>query len=557
MPTARSGDPDHGPAADSAPGRAPQRPARQFQVPRLEGTLGAERRRYVSTTLHITGTSMIAVSLGMLVCAVLELFTTDTDTTALAASGAGALILGFSLRRFTSLGELRRRQVFATVGWTWITTTLVGSLPFILAGTFANPGVDFLEQVVNSLFESASGFSSSGSTVMTDFSRPGRGLLMYRQATQWYGGMGVVVLAVAVLPFLGVGGLNLIEAEAPGPWSDRLTPRVRETARRLWSLYIGLTALAMLVLLAIPGPSLYDSVAHALTVASTGGFSPYASSIGHFDSVGVEAALIVIMVLGGTNFSLHWWSLKARAPLHWRDSEFRYYMAVLLLASAAVAVLLWSKNGFSMESALRVGVFNVVSLMTSTGYGNATEPGSIGDYVVWTPGAQLVLLSLMLVGGCTGSTSGGMKVMRMQILGAVTVRSLRLAQRPRSISPMRLGRAVIPEKIVLQVIGFYLFHLILVGIGMLAVTALGGQFETSFGAVVSALSNMGPALGEAGPTSSFSTAFSQPARLVLAALMLVGRLEILTILLMVFPHMPSTSTLSRSARRARHRWSRR
>ena len=500
---------------------------------------------------------MAAVSLGMLACAVLESLTTDTDTLALTISGSVALVIGSSLYYFTSLGELRnRRQVFATVGWTWIITTLIGSLPFILAGTFAIPGTDFAEQLVNSVFESASGFSCTGSTALTDFSRPGKGLLMYRQATQWYGGMGVVVLAVAVLPFLGVGGLDLIEAEAPGPWSDRLTPRVRETARRLWSLYIGLTVAAMLTLLAIPGPSLYDSVAHALTVASTGGFSPYASSIGHFNSVGVEAALIVLMVLGGANFSLHWWSLKARVPLHWRDSEFRSYMGMLLLASAVVVVLLWRSDGLSLPSALRTGIFNVTSLATSTGFGNATEPGSIGDYVTWASGGQLVLLLLMLVGGCTGSTAGGMKVMRMQILGAVTLRSLRLAQRPRSISPMRLGRAVIPERIVLQVIGFYLFHLLLVVIGLITVTALGGHFETSLGAVVSALGNMGPALGEAGPTSSFSTAFSQPARLVLAMLMVIGRLEIMPILLMVIPLTPSTRTLSRGMRRVVHRWGR-
>ena len=511
------------------------------------------RRRCASTTLRITGTSVTAVSLGMLVCAVLELLTTNVDTIALGASGLGSLALGGSLWRFTTLSEMRHRQVFAAVGWTWIITTLVGSAPFILAGTFATAGTGLLEQIVNSVFESASGFSCTGSTALTDFSVPGRGLLMYRQATQWYGGMGVVVLAVAVLPFLGVGGLELIEAEAPGPWSDRLTPRVRETARRLWIIYIGLTVVSALALFAVPGPSLYDSVAHALTVASTGGFSPYSSSVGYFDSIAVEAVLIVLMVLGGANFALHWWSIKGRLPLHWRDSEFRAYIAILCIASAAVVGLLWLGLGggetLPLVSALRVGIFNVVSLGTSTGFGNATHPGSDGDFVSWVPGGQLVLLLMMLVGGCTGSTAGGIKVMRTQILGAVTLRSLRLVQRPKSLSPMRLGRVVVSEDIVARVIGFYLLHLLLVAIGLLAVTALGGDFETTLGAVISALGNMGPALGEAGPTASFSDVFTQPALLVLALLMVIGRLEIMPILLMLAPRLLWSGSLSRGVKR--------
>ncbi|MDE0268902.1 MAG: TrkH family potassium uptake protein [Acidimicrobiaceae bacterium] len=514
--------------------------------------LSTDRHRYISTTLHIVGTSVVAVSLGMLACGVLEVFTTNTDTVALLLSGMGALILGDLLRRYTSLSEIRSRRVFAAVAWTWITTILIGSFPFILAGTFAAPGVDFLEQVVNSVFESASGFSCTGSTALADFTPGkglGKGLLMYRQATQWYGGMGVVILAVAVLPFLGVGGLELIAAEAPGPSSDRLTPRVRETARRLWGIYIGLTIIAVLALFIIAGLSFYDSVAHALTVVSTGGFSPYASSIGHFDSVGVEVVLIVLMILGGANFSLHWWSLKGRTLLHWRDSEFRTYLGMLLLAATAVVGLLRFSGGFTWDSALRVGVFNVVSLGTSTGFSNATHPGSVGDYVTWLAGGQLVLVFLMLVGGCTGSTAGGIKIMRMQILGVVTVRSLHLIQRPRSIILVRLGRSVIPENVVFRVIGFCFMHIILLVLGLLLVTALGGNFETTLGAVVSALGNMGPALGEAGPTNSFSSVFSQPARLVLASLMIIGRLEIMSVLLMVALLMPKPGFWVRSRKR--------
>ena len=468
----------------------------------------------------------------MFVCAVLEAATTNDDTAALVVSGAITAGLGASIWWTTAPGDPRTRVVFAAVGWTWIAMTLFGALPFVLAGTFAVDGVGFGEQVVNSLFESASGYSASGSTVLTDFDSPGRGLMMYRQATQWYGGMGVVVLAVAVLPFLGVGGLELISAEAPGPSSDRLTPRVSETARRLWLIYIGFTAIIAIVLFAIPGPSLYDAVAHALTTAATGGFSPHPDSIGHFRSVTVEVVLIGAMIIGGTNFTLHWRAVLGEPRAYPRDSEFRSYVFILGLAASLIVGMLWLDGGFSIGSALRAGVFNAVSIGTSTGYANANGAGSAGDYVAWIGGPQIVLLFLMVVGGCAGSTSGGIKIMRMQILGIVAVRSVRRAQMPRAVIPVRLGRVPVHESVVSRVVGFFLLHLLLVLLGIVAVTALGGGLENTLGAVVSALGNMGPALNDAGPTSNFSEAFSQPARLVLAALMIIGRLEIFPILLM-------------------------
>ena len=278
------------------------------------------------------------------------------------------------------------------------------------------------------MFESASGFSCTGSTVMADFESPGRGLMMYRQLTQWYGGMGVVVLAVR------------------------------------------------------------------------------------------------------------------------RNSEFRSYLFVLGLCSLAIVALLWLQGGLSLGSSMRAGVFNAVSLGTSTGFGNATGAGSAGDYVAWVAGAQLVLLFLMVVGGCTGSTAGGIKVMRMQVLGVVMLRSVRYSQTPRAVIPVRLGRDVISEGVVSRVAGFFLLHVLLVIVGVLVVTALGGDLETSLGGVVSALGNMGPALNEAGPTASFSDAFSQPARLVLAVLMVVGRLEIFPILLAFVPYVDRTRGIVRAVR---------
>lgn len=513
------------------------------------------KNRFTSTTMHILGIALAAVSIGMLCCTLLEAFTSRRDTMALGASALLAGAAGGLLWYVTVPGAIRKRRVFATVSWTWILTTVVGAVPFVLAGTFAAPGVGLAEQVVNSVFESASGFSASGSTVLSDFESPGRGLMMYRQLTHWYGGMGVVVLAVAVLPFLGVGGLELITAELPGTSSDRLAPRVSETARRLWMVYIGFTACAATAFYAADGfSSLYDAVAHAFTVAATGGFSVHADSIGHYDSVAVETVAIVFMILGGTSFSLHWRAVATRSLPYHRNSEFRTYLTMLGACSAVIVIIIWSENGLPLGSSIRAAVFTVVSLGTSTGLSNATGTGSPGDYVAWVAGAQLILLLLMVVGGCTGSTSGGIKVMRMRVLGLMMLRSIQHTQTPRAVLPIRLGSDSIRETVVSRATGFFLLHFLLVMAGLLALTSLGGQLETSLGAVVSALGNMGPALGEAGPTSNYAVAFTQPARLVLALLMVIGRLEIFPILLTGVGLV--ASTYHAAVRQGRHsvRW---
>ncbi|MEM9518606.1 MAG: TrkH family potassium uptake protein [Actinomycetota bacterium] len=494
--------------------------------------LHAATQRLRSTTMHVTGIAVAAVSIGMFVAALVEWGSTNQDTSALLLSGVIAFVLGAALWVTTEPGDVRSRDVFSAVGWTWVAVTLVGAVPYVLAGTFDVAGIDRSGQVVNAIFESASGFSATGSTALTDFDHPGRGTMMYRQITQWYGGMGVVVLAVAVLPFLGVGGLDLMGAEAPGEGGDRLTPRVSETAKRLWVTYVIFTAMVALVLIAIPGPSLYDGIAHALTTVSTGGFSPHSASIGTFDSVAVEIAIIIGMVIGGTNFALHWRAVRGDTGAYVRDSEFRLYLGMLVVLSAAVATLLWLGGGFSINGAVRAGVFNVVALGTSTGFSSAQGPGSAGDFVTWVPAAQMILLGLFVIGASTGSTSGGIKVLRVQVLLSHSLRSIRRSQYPHAVMPVKHGRVAVREDIVSRMAGFFLVYLLLVLFGVMTLTALSGGFLESIGATVGALGNMGPALGEAGPTANFTEAFSEPARLVLSLYMLIGRLEIFPILLM-------------------------
>jgi len=485
-----------------------------------------------STPLHVMGIALVFVSVGMLLSGVIELGSTNRDTAALFISGIITLVLGALLWWATRPGSARARDVFAAVGWTWIVITLLGALPFVLAGTFDLGGTSMTEQIVNSIFESASGYSCTGSTALQNFDIPGRGLLMYRQATQWYGGMGIVVLAVAVLPFLGVGGLDLMTAEAPGPSSDRLTPRISETAKRLWATYAVLTIAVGIALFAVPGPSLYDGLAHGLTTASTGGFSPYSKSIGHYDSVLVEAVIIIGMVIGGMNFAHHWRALQGRFAGYGNDPELRTYLVMLGACTGLVVGLLWLDGGFGFGEAFRAGIFNVAALGTSTGFGNATGDISNGNFVLWVPAAQMVLLFLMVVGACTGSTSGGIKVMRVQVLVGHSIRSIRHTQQPRAVIPVRHGSHAVSEDIVSRMAGFFVLYLLLVLSGIVILTGLGAGLVEAIGAIVGSLGNMGPALGEAGPTASFSTAFSQPARLVISLFMIIGRLEIFPMMLM-------------------------
>ncbi len=494
--------------------------------------LHADRPRVESTTLHVMGIAITAVSIGMAIGGFVEWGSTNRDTGALFWSALITFAAGIALYWSTRPGSVRSRDVFAAVGWTWVAVTGVGALPYILGGTFDVAGIDTSGQIVNAIFESASGFSCTGSTALTDFSVPGRGTLMYRQLTQWFGGMGIVVLAVAVLPFLGVGGLDLMTAEAPGPSSDRLTPRVSETAKRLWATYVLFTVAVAIALIVIPGPSVYDGIAHGLTTASTGGFSPYGSSIGHFDSVAVEIAIIVGMIVGGTNFALHWRGLLGDFTGYRNDPEFRAYGGMLVGCAAVVVGILWIDGGFAIGEALRAGIVNVVALGTSTGFGNATGSGSAGDFVTWLPAAQMILLCLFVVGASTGSTSGGIKVMRVQVLLAHSIRSIRRSQQPRAVIPVKHGSVAVREDIVSRMAGFFLIYAILVLSGIVLLAALGGGLLESIGAIIGALGNMGPALGEAGPTANFTDAFTEPGRLVLSIYMLIGRLEIFPILLM-------------------------
>lgn len=476
-------------------------------------------RRVASASLHIAGLSILAVAGASAAGLVVELVYGDEQWPALTASTLGLGALGVVAWRSTSLppnaggpgGAVR------AVGVAWLTISLAAAVPFVLA--------DVLPWDL-AIFESVSGLTGTGSTVLAPIEGNTHGVLFYRQMTQWVGGMGVVVLAVAILPFLGVGGLQLFRAESPGPTADQLVPRVSDTARRLWTIYCSLTLAATVVLLAT-GLSPYDALSHAATGVGTGGFSPYNDSISHFDSATVEAGVMVAMLLGAVKFPLFYAAFRGRdLGVFWRSSEFRFFLWVVLAATAAITLLNWG-DGMALSRALRDSSFNVVSLVSSCGFGTA-------DFTRWVPATQIVLLFLMVTGSMAGSTSGALKLFRVQVVAKHAWREVRRVRRPRGVFLIRLGRDPIPEDIVRSVLGYVMFYFVIAVTGMVALAAMGSDVATSVGSVVTAMGGVGPGLGEAGPAANFLV-FDFSQRAVLILLMLVGRLEIFPLLLFLLP----------------------
>lgn len=498
----------------------------------------------VHPTLHVVGLSIFFLAPGLFVAFLIEWASADSDDEwSLLLSALVAAAVGGVLWLSTSIGrDVAPASIFSAVAWSWIACSVFGAFPYLAGSMFD------VSQWDRALFESVSGFTCTGSTVLTDIEANGSGMLMWRQLTQWYGGMGMVVLAVTVLPYLGVGGLQLIGAEATGATSERLVPRVSETARWLWLVYGALTAMFTVALWVIPGVNLYDAVAHAMATAATGGFSTYNASIGAFDSVAVELVLVVGMLVAGMNFTLHYRFYRKDWGAHLRESDHQLYLWIGAMAFAVLVVANQLDGLASFGTVLRDSLFTVATLLSSTGFGNA-RPDGIGDFVLWGAGAQVVLLVLMTIGGNAGSTAGGFKVFRFEVAAKQLVRSIRRASHPRAVFAIKLGRATVPETVVGRVMGFLLLYLLISIVSIIAVAGFDGDLIEAVSGVISAMGNMGPALGDAGPTSNFLE-FSRPSRGILMANMMIGRLEIFAVMLMFNAGLRAMKLRRQAARQA-------
>lgn len=413
---------------------------------------------------------------------------------------------------------LTRKDGFAIVSLGWIAVGLVGAIPYVLTGSIPHP--------VDAVFETISGFTTTGATILTDIEVVPRGVVFWRSLTQWLGGMGVLLLCVAILPFLGVGGMQIYRAEMPGPSKDRLTPRIGNTAKLLYGVYLLLTVTQTGLLMGA-GLSAFDAINHAFCTVSTGGFSPYNQSVAAFDSSAVHYIIVVFMLLAGINFALHFRALKGRPSVYARSSETRFYLLLIAGVTALIALDLWRNVPDSGGHAFRDALFQTVSILTTTGFATA-------DYDLWPLGAATLVFGLLFAGGCAGSTAGGLKIMRSLVLFKEVFRQIQLFMQPKAVVKVRLDGNSVSPPIVSGITAFTFCYLGLIAVFTLLMTFYLPDLASAGSAAISCLGNVGPGFVEVGPTRNYA-GIANGGKLLLAFGMLLGRLELFTVLVLFAP----------------------
>ena len=414
--------------------------------------------------------------------------------------------------------SMSTRDGFLFVSLSWIFVALVGSLPFYISGS--------IPSFTNAYFETISGFTTTGASILTNIEVMPRSMLFWRSLTHWLGGMGIVVLTVAILPVLGIGGLQLIRAEAPGPTVDKITPRIKETAKLLWLVYLGFTV-AETILLMFGGLDLFDALTHTFGTLATGGFSTKNASVGHFNSAYTDAVITLFMVLAGINFTLHYRMLTGKfSPLK-RDTEFKAYIAIFVAATLITTFNLYGDYYSSLGESLQYASFQCASILTTTGYATT-------DFEKWPFLSQAVLFILMFVGGCSGSTGGGIKVIRIVTLLKQGFNEMKYLLHPRGIFTLRLSGYPVKKDIVYSISGFFFLYIFMLLIMTLIVSTSGQDILTSFTSSLATVGNIGPGFGRIGPAENYAF-YPDYVKWALSFAMLVGRLELYTVLILFTP----------------------
>lgn len=466
------------------------------------------------------GALILFVGLAMLLPLGVSLIYAEGDAKALLISLSITTLSGLFLYGLTrgSAKEIGNKDGFAIVALGWICACLFGSLPYFFSESLAN--------FVDCYFESASGFTTTGATVIASIEKLPHGILFWRSLTHWLGGMGIILLSLAILPFLGVGGMQLYKAEVPGPVVDKLAPRVREMAKTLWKVYVGISALEAFFLL-MGGMGWFDALCHTFGTMATGGFSTRSASIGSYHSIYFEIVIIFFMLVAGASFSLHYKFLKGDFSVFWRSAEFRFYLAVVLLCITLVTINLRLNLHYDLPDSLRYASFQVSSIVTTTGYTTA-------DFGSWPPASQCLLLILMFVGGCAGSTGGSIKCLRNLLLLKQAYRELYRHIHPRAVVPIKLGGKVVPPEIMEGIWGFFLLYIFFFVVASIIMTILGLDLISAIASVAASIGNIGPGLGSVGPTSNYAH-IPFVGKWVLIFCMLLGRLEIYTVIILLVP----------------------
>jgi trk system potassium uptake protein len=493
----------------------------------------------VNVVARVVAAILVVIGLSMLSAVVVSWLMNDPDRVTLGLLESSIIpvtvgALGWLLLPKDTI--IRFREGFGIVTFSWLAAALFGAIPFVLVGNLS---------IVDAFFETMSGFTTTGASILNDIESLPAGLLYWRSLTQWLGGMGIVVLSLAILPILGVGGMQLYKAEAPGPTTDQLTPRIASSAKILWSIYI-LLSVVETVLLMLGGMNLFDAWCHTCATLATGGFSTRQQSIKAFDSVYIDAVITLFMFFAGCNFALHLRALAGRPLSYWKDEEFRFYFLTTIFAIVTVGGCLYLSGlyGRNIGQIVRHSSFTAVSILTTTGF--CTE-----DFDNWPIYAKSLLVCLMFIGGCGGSTGGGMKVSRLLLLLKYSIVQIRRCFYPRSLVNVRLNDQRVPDDIMARILGFFFINInifVMVGLTVCALepgligtagetSALSNSYtamETAFSSVAATLYNIGPGLAHVGPTMNYEW-MAPHTKLILTFTMLIGRLEVFTVLVLFLP----------------------
>lgn len=466
--------------------------------------------------LSIVGILLLFLGIALLLPLPLSLYYGEADYSAFLISagicGVGGTI-GYLLRGKKQ--DLRPKEGFAVVTLGWIALSAVGALPYYISGA--------IPSYTDAFFETISGFTTTGASILTDIESLSYGMLFWRNLTNWIGGMGIIVLTIAIMPFLGIGGMNLFKAESPGPTAERLKPRITQTAKLLWLVYLGFTVL-IVILLMFGGMSLYDSICHSFSTIATAGHSPKNASIGHYASYYIDYIIIIFMAVAGINFSLHYKLITGDFSSVFKNRELRFFFTIIAIAVIIIISDQLFNTSKTFFDILDHTLFQVLAIITTTGLGN-------NDYELWPLLSQKVIFVLMFIGGSAGSTAGGIKVIRLLILIKFAKQELTKLLHPNALVQVRIGKQVIEKNVISGVLGFFVFFCLIAIFSTIVLSAMGIDFLTSFSAVITIINNVGPGFGDVGPTDNY--AFVPDAgKWLLSLLMLVGRLEIFTVLIL-------------------------
>ncbi len=466
------------------------------------------------------GLLLLIEGIFMWLCIPISMLYHDHELVPLGVSGLISIVSGGSvwLINMKARKSMSARDGFLIVSIGWILFSLFGSLPYILSGG--------IPSFTDAFFETISGFTTTGASILNQIEVLPHGLLFWRSLTQWLGGMGIIVMSLAILPLLGVGGMQLFVAEVPGPVPDKLHPRIKETAKRLWAIYIIFTFTETL-LLWIGGMTIFDAVCHSFTTMATGGYSTKTASLAHWSSPFIHYVVVIFMFLAGTNFTLSYFALHLKFKKVWRNEEFRYYVGFLAGFTVLLTLILSFTEIQTGEESFRHSIFQVVSIVTTTGFVTF-------DYLSWIPLVGIILFMMMFFGGSAGSTGGGIKILRIVLLLKNSAMELKRLIHPNAVIPVRFNKNAVAPDILNNVFAFVSFYIITVIIGVIVMATMGYDLGTSFGSVAATLGNIGPGIGLVGPVENYAH-IPGFGKWFLSFLMLIGRLELFTVLILFSP----------------------